>query len=499
MKKGTKKHRGNKLPEVSGLEEGRLLVVDDEEDFRTVVAEHLEDLGHHVTSAADGEAAATLARRRSFDVALVDMKMPGMSGIELLERLQEIDSGLEVILITGHATVETAVGAMKKGAYDYLLKPCRLSELEDAVAGALEKRRLWLESTRLREQIRRIEPSAELVGTSGAIVEVRRLVERVAATESTVLVLGESGTGKELVARALHHGSSRSGGSFVVLHAGAIPEGLVESELFGHVRGAFTSAAEPRRGALELADKGTLFIDEIGEMPLAAQAKLLRVLESGTVRPVGGERELTVNVRFLAATNRNLHKMTLEGSFRTDLYYRLNVFHIEIPPLRDRLEDIPLLANHFQTTAPISRARDYRIQPEALEALAAYRWPGNVRELFNVLERAVILSSGTITLDHLPQEVLEAVQARGVSEVRPMQENGTPAPDATRESGGKASFSAKPSEQTLDLAAVERTHILRVLQMTGGNKVAAAKLLKMPRRTLYRRLKEYGIGRKQTA
>jgi two-component system NtrC family response regulator len=436
---------------------GSILVADDEEDFRAVVAEHLRDLGHTVLEAPDGREALALARHRPVDVALVDLKMPGLSGVELLAALRELDPGIEVILITGHATVETAIGAMKQGAYDYLLKPCRLAELGAVVAGALEKRHLRQEGDRLREQLRRAEPPSELIGRSKAMEAVRELISRVAPTDSTVLLLGESGTGKEVAARAVHRLSRRAAGPFIVLHAGAVPESLFESELFGHVRGAFTGAAGPRRGLLELADRGTLFIDEIGEMPLAAQAKLLRCLESGELRPVGSERELRVDVRFIAATNRDLKQRTAGGEFREDLYYRLNVLAIQMPPLRERTEDIPPLAEHFLARSGRSRG----ISAEALRALDGYGWPGNVRELFNVLERACILAPGDLGVEHLPGELLG---------------------DKTR----------RPA--ALDLESVEREHILKVLQLTRGNKVEAARLLKLPRRTLYRRLEQYGLS-----
>jgi two-component system, NtrC family, response regulator AtoC len=444
---------------------GQILVVDDEEDFRTTLVEHMTDLGHTAFGAPNAEAALRLARGRVLDVALVDLKMPGMGGVELLEELKRLDDGIEVIVITGHATVDTAIGAMKRGAYDYLTKPCRLAELEAVTSGALEKKRLRQESERLREQIRRSDTVPELVGDSRAMHRVHEQIARVAPADSTVLLLGESGTGKELAARALHRQSRRAQESFVVLHAGAIPENLVESELFGHARGAFTGATGPRRGVLELADGGTLFIDEIGEMPLAAQAKLLRCLESGEVRPVGAERNIPVDVRFVAATNRDLRAMAASGAFREDLFYRLNVFAISMPPLRERAEDVELLARHYLARAAIL-GRSRRLLPEAAQALCAYHWPGNVRELHNVLERALILSSGDIGTEHLPPELL-----------------GVPAPLGPGADGPRS----------LALEEVERSHILHVLRLTRGNKVEAARLLELPRRTLYRRLERYGL------
>lgn len=448
----------------------RILIADDEADFRSVIAEHLEDLGYRVFLARTGEEALQKAEKQSFDVALLDLRMPPPAGMQLFQRLREGDPELQAIVVTGHGSVESALKAMKQGAHDYLLKPCRLAELEAAVAGALEKRQLRRERDRLQEQLRRQEPPSELLGVSQALAETRELLLRVAPTDSTVLLLGESGTGKELAARSLHKNSPRRNGPFVVFNAGALPENLVESELFGHVKGAFTGSASSRKGLLASAHEGTLFLDEVAEMPLQAQVALLRALETRRFRPVGGEQELHVDVRFVAATHRDLQAMARERSFREDLFFRLNVFSVHLPPLRTRLEDLPLLVEHFFQSRNPGRHLEAPLSSGVLEALSHYSWPGNVRELFNVLERASILSFGAIGLEHLPREI----QPPKVQSPAPLSFVPTP-----------------PTSWSLQ--EMERQHIQAVLQHTQGNKVEASRLLEIPRRTLYRKLKRLGL------
>jgi DNA-binding NtrC family response regulator len=440
-----------------------LLVVDDDHEFRDMLRNRLGRGGFEVRTAADGEEALGLAERRNFDVAIVDMMMPGMNGLELLKRFKTDHPECEVILLTGQGSIETAVEAMKLGAYDYLQKPFSLKELEEIARKASERRNLRKEVTQLKAALQRTQPPANMVGQSPAMREIYRLIEKAGPSDKAILILGESGTGKELVARALHQQSSRADKPMVTINCAALPETLLESELFGHEKGSFTGAVAAKPGLFEVADGGTLFIDEIGELPGSLQAKLLRVLEDGSLRRIGSVQERRVNVRLLAATNRNLAAEVEAKHFREDLYYRINVMTLELPPLRQRGGDVPLLVQHFL-------GRAWQIEPAALQALEAYHWPGNVRQLINALDRAKILSDGDIVhLHDLPREIVSPAQATGNSALRVL-------------------------ETTDDLDAIQRSKVVEVLRREAGNKSKAARALKIERRKLYRLLEKYGIG-----
>jgi DNA-binding NtrC family response regulator len=443
----------------------RLLVVDDDTEIRQTLAERFRRLGMAVTEADSGEQALARAAQTRFDVALLDLHLPGLNGIEVLEKLKELQPEVEALMLTAQGSIETAVQAMKRGAYDYLTKPFRLADLEVHVQKAYEKVQLARRERQWVEQVRYESPRYRLVGSSPGLRKVVGLIEKVAGTDSTVLVVGESGTGKELVARALHANSLRHDRPLVTINCAALQETLLESELFGHEKGAFTGALHAKAGLIEVAEGGTLFIDEIGEMAPGLQAKLLRVLEDGHFRRVGSTVEQRADVRVIAATNRRLEDEIKEGRFREDLYYRLNVLTIALPPLREHREDIPELVEHFLTTRQLGPVR-YRLSPEALEALLHYSWPGNVRELANVLERAQILAEEhTITPDDLPDSLL---------------------PGGPADAGG-----VEGSATNLHLA--QRRHVLSVLREAGGNKVHAARALGISRRALYRLLDKYHI------
>jgi DNA-binding NtrC family response regulator len=441
----------------------RLLIVDDDEALRQTLARRFQRLGMAVAEAADGEEALAKAGHAAHDVALLDLHMPGMTGLEVLGRLKELWPELEAIMLTAHGSIETAIQAMKQGAYDYLTKPFQLPDLEVHVQKAAEKVRLARRQRQWVEQLRYESPRYRLVGSSPALQRVMRLIEKVAPTDSTVLVRGASGTGKELVARAVHANSPRRDRPLVTINCAALQETLLESELFGHEKGAFTGAIQTKVGLFEVAEGGTLFIDEVAEMAPGLQAKLLRVLEDGHYRRVGGTQETHADVRVIAATNKPLEDAIKAGRFREDLYYRLAVMTIDLPPLRDRPGDIPELVEHFLTTRPVGPTR-YRIDPPALAALLRYGWPGNVRELANVLERAQILAEGhVITTDDLPDSVVDAAPALAAP--------------------------ADPGH----LSEVERRHVAEVLQQQQGNKVQAARVLGISRRALYRMIAKYGL------
>ncbi|MGL4555478.1 MAG: sigma-54-dependent transcriptional regulator [Gemmataceae bacterium] len=443
----------------------RLLVVDDDEDLRGTLASHFRKAGLAVTEAGSGEEALAQAARTRLDVALLDLHLPGIDGLELLARLKDAQPEVEVLLLTAHSSVETAVQAMRRGAYDYVTKPFRLAELDVLVQKADEKVRLVRRERQWVEHVRYESPRHRLVGSSPVMRKVVAMIEKVAGTDATVLVRGESGTGKELVARALHANSPRRDRPLVTINCAALQETLLESELFGHEKGSFTGAALAKRGLFEVAEGGTLFIDEIGEMAPGLQAKMLRVLEDGHYRRVGGTAEARADVRVVAATNRRLEDEIRSGRFREDLYYRLNVISIHLPALRERPQDIPELVEHLLTTRQLGSAR-YRVAPAALEALVRHGWPGNVRELANVIERAQILAEGhLITPDDLPETLLAPLPASGPE--------GEADPDS--------------------LWAVQRDHVVSVLGECHGNKVHAAQRLGVSRRALYRLLDKYHL------
>jgi DNA-binding NtrC family response regulator len=442
----------------------RLLVVDDDDQLRRTLVQRFERQGISVTQAGSGEEALAKAPQARCDVALLGLHLPGMGGIELLGKLKESRPDLEAIMLTAHSSVETAVLAMKRGAYDYLTKPFHLPELEVHLQKAFEKAQLARRERQLTRQVHAESPRYQLVGSSAAVRKVAALIDKVAPTDSTLLVRGPSGTGKEVVARVVHARSPRRERPLVTINCAALQETLLESELFGHEKGSFTGAVQAKEGLVEAAEGGTMFIDEIGEMAMGLQSKLLRVLEDGHFRRVGGTAELFADVRVIAATNCPLEDKIKDGRFREDLYYRLNVISIHLPPLRERPEDIPELVDYFLTTRQIGATR-CRIQPEALDALFRHSWPGNVRELANVLERAQILAEDhTITLDDLPENMVAGRRA----------------------AGGDGEFA-----DARNLAAVERRHVLSVLQQENGNKVHAARALGVSRRALYRLLDKY--------
>ncbi len=440
----------------------RLLVVEDEQELREILVHGLARRGFIVAAAADGEAALAMLAGQEFDVIVLDLRMPRRDGIQVLQQIRADGHDAEVIIVTGHADVETAIDAVKLHAFDYLTKPFQFAELLQAVNRAADYRRLRLENRSLRRAVSQQQAAPMLCGQSRAMDRLRSLLDRASQSSSNVLVLGESGSGKELVARSIHSGSPRRELPFLALNCAALPDDLLESELFGHERGAFTGATGRRHGLLELAHQGTLFLDEVGEMSVAMQAKLLRALDRGEIRRLGGDRTLHVDVRIIAATNKDLGQAVASGAFRHDLYYRLGVVVIEVPPLRERVEDIPLLVEHFaQQVAPPGRA-PVKLTAEAMALLMRYPWPGNVRELRNVVERLSVLSGDA--------EVTAAEAALYLP---------ADSPEAL-DSG------------LLSLAEVERRHILKVLQRCGGNRTRAARILAVDPKTLYNKLKAFG-------
>jgi two-component system response regulator HydG len=425
-----------------------------------------------VTTCSSAPAAAERlgAGDLELDCVVTDLAMPGMHGFELIERIVANQPELPVIVLTGSGNLPTAVAAMRAGAYDFLTKPLDLAALAIAVRRAVERRRLRAEVSRLRRVVKDARRFETLVGASAAMREVYGVIEQVGATDATVLVTGQSGTGKEMVARALHQQSKRREGPFVAVDCASIPENLIESELFGHARGAFTDAKQARLGLLAQADRGTLFLDEIAELPLAVQPKLLRVLQERRVRPVGGDAEVTFDVRLVCATNRDLEAAVADGAFREDLFYRLNVVQVALPPLKARAGDVLVLAQHFIEHFARMFDRDlHGLTPEAGERLARYSWPGNVRELRNAIERAVAMCAGReLAVDDLPERIRAYKPGP----------NGTGVP-----------------ETQLTLDEIERMHILRVLEANGGNKLATSQALGIDRKTLYRKLLRYGVER----
>jgi DNA-binding NtrC family response regulator len=450
------------------LQGRRILLVDDEADTLDACTQILRKDGCLVETATSARDAVRLLQTRPFDLAITDLKMPQVDGLELLKAIKRLDPDMAVVIITGYATVETAVASMKEGAYDYLPKPFTPDELRLVVRNALERQELVGENTELRE---RLSGGGEqlLVGASRAIQGVRQLIGRVAETSSTVLIVGETGTGKELVARSLHAQSPRAAAPLIAVNCAAIPSELLESELFGHERGAFTGAIRRRRGSFELADGGSLFLDEVGALSPPLQAKLLRALQEGEVSPIGSERTLRLDVRVIAATNRDLGQATRRGEFRDDLYYRLNVVPIAVPPLRDRKEDIPPLADHFLARYRRKiQTRAQGITPAALDLLTAYDWPGNVRELEHTIERAVILAEG----EQLGWECFAHLAP-------PSARAGRPRPPAA---------DAKDLEALPSLDTVERDYILQVLQATRWNRKRASEILGISTVTLWRKV-----------
>jgi two-component system response regulator AtoC len=458
----------------------KLLVVDDEKNLRLVVEKEMTRQGHDVQTAQDGEAAWELIEARDFDVVLCDINMPRLDGLGLLRRVREqSQSEPEVIMLTGQATVESAIEAMKLGAYDYLTKPYRIGELSALVTAAAEKQQLKVDNQRLRAHIARSSQSMpEIVADSPQMKEALRLVQRVAPSETSVLITGESGVGKEMIAQAIHRLSSRSDKPFIDLNCAALQDTLLESELFGYEAGAFSGARTRKLGLFEIADGGTLFLDEIMEMPMPLQSKLLRALETRSFFRVGGVKKVEVDVRLVAATNRDKEQAISDGIFRADLMYRINSFEINIPPLRERREDIEPLARHL--LHKLAGQNEPELSPAAIDALNAFEWSGNVRQLRNCLERAILLSdNGLITPRELPPEIAFRTEKANVSVSF----------NAPQSSPVSSFHNASPT----NLRDVERQQIIGALEKTGWHRGKTAELLGISPSTLYRRLREYDL------
>jgi DNA-binding NtrC family response regulator len=458
----------------------RILFADDEAHLRDLMQLELPRLGHEVTVCPDGAAAIRALERGPYDAALLDIRMPGISGIEVLNQVKQISPDTQVIILTGHATVDTAVQALRLGAFDYLTKPCKWAELEVLLQRIAERRDLTNKTTALETRLKQAEGTALLIGETPAMLQVRRLIETIAPTEATVMILGETGTGKELVARSLHEKSERAGRAFIPVNCGALPENLVESELFGHRKGAFTGADVSRKGLFEVANGGTLFLDEVGELNKSVQVKLLRFLESGEIRRVGENEPFRVDVRVLCATNRDLREMVKNEQFREDLFFRLNTFEISLPPLRDRRADLPQLSRHLLSRYTARRGlAESSISAEALEMLAVHDWPGNIRELANAIERAAILAGNDeICPQHLPSQF----PARSRMPHAPSGHAAIGSPHFTIPSG------------TPTLRDIEMSYIQVVLEKHHGNKPAASKELGISLKTLYNKINQLQQG-----
>jgi len=457
----------------------KILVVDDEPIVCRSCFRILNEAGYQVETVLSGREALERVDHQSFDVVLVDLKMPGLDGMEVLQTMRKTHPEVIVIIITGYATVESAVKAMKLGAFDYVPKPFTPDELCIIVEKALEKRDLMLENQYLRQQLQIRYKFDNIIGESKKMQEVFRIVEKVAPTDSTVLIYGESGTGKELIARAIHYNSPRKDKQFVSVDCGALSETLLESELFGHVKGSFTGAIVTKPGLFEIADGGTFFLDEIGDISLATQAKLLRVLQEREFKPVGGTKSIKVDIRLIAATNKDLEKMIQEGKFREDLFYRLNIVPIFLPPLRERKEDIPLLAFHFLKKYNQERNKNIRtITPEAMSLLVEYDWPGNVRELENVIERTVVMTDEeVIKPEHLPVNIqkkgmdLSLIVPRNAQELKQV----------------------KKEIRRRSIENVEKSFVIEALKRNGWNVTRSAKDVGMKRQNFQALMRKYQI------
>lgn len=448
----------------------RLLVVDDDEITCNLLEEVLSKEGYAVEKALNGQEAIQKGEREFYDVVLTDIKMVGVDGMEVLKTYRHKSPETIIIMMTAFGSIDTAIGAIKEGAYDYVSKPFKLDEIKLTIRRALEQKRLLQENRLYRQELINKYKLENIVGRSSQMLQVYKTIARVADSRSTVLVIGESGTGKELVARAIHFNSPRSAKPFIAVDCGSLAETLLESEIFGHVRGAFTGASSSKKGLFEESDSGTCFLDEVGDISLTMQAKLLRFLQEHEIKRVGGTETIRVDVRVVAATNKNLEQLVSEKKFREDLFYRLNVVSVHLPPLRERTEDIPLLVDHFlRKYAAENKGTVSRISSEALDLLVRYRWPGNIRELENVIERAMTLSHHSVILpEDLPRRLREP------SEV---------------------SATSLPSQ--IPLSELEKLYIQKILEETRGNKKKAADILGIDRRTLYRMAARFGINLKR--
>lgn len=435
------------------------MFADDERSLQELMKLELPRLGHTVTVCPDGLTAIAALEKNTYDCIIVDLDMPGKDGISVIAHCKEMSPETEAVVLTGKSTMETAIAALRHGAFDYLTKPCKLIEIQALLSRVSEKRQLTQKYRALQHQVLRLEGAPQLIGKTPSMAKVKVLIEKVAPTNSTVLILGETGTGKELVARALHDNSTRADNPFVAINCGALPESLIESELFGHRKGAFTGADDHRVGLFEVANGGTIFLDEIGELPKSMQAKLLRVLESGEIRRVGENKPVTVDVRVVCATHRDLPAMVAEEEFREDLMYRINTFEINLPPLRERIDDVPDLALHL--LARFRKGGEAQLADDAVEALRGHIWPGNVRELANVIEHATILcDEGPIHREHLPQH-FDSRQLQGA---------------------------AKQRRGVMTLRELEMEAIIEALERNDGSKPKAAEQLGVSLKTLYNKL-----------
>ena len=444
----------------------KVLFADDESHLQDLIAAELPRMGHSVTVCPDGSTAIAALEADRFDCLIVDLDMPGLNGIDVVARAKELSPGTEAIILTGKGSTETAISALRLGAFDYLHKPCKLTDLNSLLKRVAIRIELNNKGAALTRRLVRVEGRPTMIGNDRNMQRVRALIEKVAPTESTVLILGETGTGKELAARAVHDNSLRADKPFVAVNCGALPENLIESELFGHRKGAFTGADDHRQGLFEVADSGTLFLDEVGELPKATQSKLLRVLESGEIRRVGDNQPFTVDVRIVCATHRDLPKMVDAAEFRQDLMYRINTFEIRLPPLRERIEDVPGIARHLLSRFRAGPLPENPFANDALSMMRNYGWPGNIRELANVVEHAAILSDKLpITASDLPHHFGSQAIARSV------QMSGT------------------------TLKEIEMQAIHSALEQTGGNKTAAASQLGVSLKTLYNKLNQDAIKR----
>jgi DNA-binding NtrC family response regulator len=444
----------------------KILVVDDEQSMTQFLGIVLRKEGYSVTTVNNGKDALERARAEEFDVVITDIKMPGMDGIQLLQGLKKHDPSLPVVIMTAYASQQSAIDAVNLGAYQYLIKNAKNDEIKLVVRNAMEMRRVRTENLYLKRELKRGHEEKTIVGSSEEIVRVFKMVDKVADSDATILIQGESGTGKELIAKEIHYRSRRAQGPFVSINCGAIPRDLLESNLFGHVKGSFTGAVRDAAGLFQVAEGGTFFLDEIGEMPHATQVKLLRALQEREIIPVGGTQPIKIDCRLVAATNADLEKEVAEGRFRADLFYRLNVIPIKLPPLRHRRDDIPLLVDHFLKRQDPNGAPK-TVSKEALELLMKYDWPGNVRELENVMERALVLDeSGVIEGPDLPEKIRFGVQQRGTLVI---------------------------DSPTMTLEELEKEYILKVLHHTRWQKKRASEILGINASTLYRKLIGYGF------
>ncbi|KPJ60791.1 MAG: hypothetical protein AMJ46_04800 [Latescibacteria bacterium DG_63] len=453
------------------MAEETILIVDDDETMCQFLSIMLKKEGYHVITVSDGQSAIERVKESNCDVIITDIKMPGMDGLQVLDAIKAIEPGIPVIIMTGYASQKSAIEAVNKGAFQYLEKHANNDEIKIVVRNAIEMKKVQSQNMFLKKQLRKWHDNKEIIGTSEEMAKVFRTIEKVADTDSTILIYGESGTGKELIAKEIHYRSGRANGPFVSINCGALPKDLLESNLFGHVRGSFTGAVKDQDGLLKVAEGGSFFLDEVSEMLPATQVKLLRALQEREIIPVGGSKPIKIDVRLVAATNADLERMVSEGRFRADLFYRLNVIPLRLPPLRERRDDIPVLVDHFLKQLMAAGGEEKNVSKECMELLCSYDWPGNVRELENVIERAYVLDeTGVLEPEDLPEKVRDRDARRG---------------------------SLVIDSPNLTLEELEREYILKVLNHTDWQKKRASEILGINPSTLYRKLQAYGLEKKQ--